>query len=484
MFKSAVKRAFDVGGDWVESIKYICSAYNKSEIDGYGYSPYCLMRGFEPRMPPDVILGAERAFQEITEGLDAHVIKKMQLLRAAYKFIQDKRLQRMQKAKAIYDQKVKMSDFPDNCEVIVWSPRMQVGISKKLLYQWVGPAKVLGKASQVNFDVQLPSGRVTRVHVSRLRRYCRDKLGSAELDIVPDIDRCMVEDLLGGVGSEIKNMPTVIEGPMRGVSQSDTELLISDGEWELHQHLLQNEENPKRMTRQTARARYEQVLANRHPNAATSKATTVSNSTSSESCIVEATARARNTATTHQEHLELGSAVEDQHPPRSMVEVSPSHIRNRHGGLVRIVKGSMCTGRSAEESETKVMKHVDSDSEGNLTVEVWGKKDNGKYFPVWVDSNNKTRIAANGKANEKKWLWEVEPNFIREYGFQLKNRQLPDHISLSEKSSIESESTNDPGNNNHAVENIDNLDTEVECTEAVEAAVNLVSKSSSNCIVS
>ena len=130
------------------------------------------------------------------------------------------------------------------------------------------------------------------------------------------------------------------------------------------------------------------------------------------------------------------------------------------------------------------MKHVDSDSEGNLTVEVWGKKDNGKYFPVWVDSNNKTRIAAKGKANEKKWLWEVEPNFIREYGFQLKNRQLPDHISLSEKSSTESESTNDPGNNNHAVENIDNLDTEVECTEAVEAAVNLVSKSSSNCIVS
>jgi hypothetical protein len=47
----------------------------------------------------------------------------------------------------------------------------------------------------------------------------------------------MVKDLLGGVGSENKNMPTVIEGPIRGVSQSDTELLISDGEWELHQHL-------------------------------------------------------------------------------------------------------------------------------------------------------------------------------------------------------------------------------------------------------
>lgn len=156
--------------------------------------------------------------------------KKMQLLRAAYKFIQDKRLQRMRKAKAVYDQKVKVSDFPDNCEVIVWSPRMQVGISKKLLFQWVGPAKVLCKAGQVNFDVQLPSGRITRVHVSRLRRYCREGQGAADLDIVPEIDRYMVDNLLGGIGSVNNDKPTEIEGHIRGISQSDSDLLISDGE--------------------------------------------------------------------------------------------------------------------------------------------------------------------------------------------------------------------------------------------------------------
>lgn len=233
--------------------------------------------------------------------------------------------------------------------------------------------------------------------------------------------------------------------------------------------MLQNREQPehKYMTRHNTRATKRVHIANNQIPA-------IDTSSSSESQSAAA-ARARNTATTHQERTNLDSAVVDQPPNRNAAEASQLHIRNRHGQLVRIAEGSMCTGRSTDERTTKVMKHVGSDSDGNLTVEVWGEKGNGKYFPVWIDRQNKTRIGAKGKNHEKKWLWEVDPDFIREYGFNLEDRKLPEHITLSEASGTESESTDSEQKyNSNAADTIDNVDTEVESSEADEAAINIV----------
>ena len=50
LFKSAIKRTFNDGGDWIQGLKYIRSAYNNSVIDGYGYSPFFLEKGYYPQI--------------------------------------------------------------------------------------------------------------------------------------------------------------------------------------------------------------------------------------------------------------------------------------------------------------------------------------------------------------------------------------------------------------------------------------------------
>ena len=78
-----------------------------------------------------------------------------------------------------------------------------------------------------------------------------------------------------------------------------------------------------------------------------------------------------------------------------------------------------------------------NDEDGRLEVEIWqpkprirGRQGEGLFYPTWVDKKNKTRIASAGKKNEKKWLWQVDPDQIQNYGFKFENRTLPADIVL------------------------------------------------------
>ena len=70
--------------------------------------------------------------------------------------------------KRYYDQTHKEVYFKIGEQVMLFTPRTQVGLSKKFFSRWTGPSKIISKINPVTYRLEL---HPNAVHVQRLKRY-------------------------------------------------------------------------------------------------------------------------------------------------------------------------------------------------------------------------------------------------------------------------------------------------------------------------
>uniref|UniRef100_A0A6G5A997 Putative tick transposon n=1 Tax=Rhipicephalus microplus TaxID=6941 RepID=A0A6G5A997_RHIMP len=158
--------------DWDLALPYVTFAYNSSRHDTAGYSPFFLLFGREPTLPPDIVIPSpgvptsEYAMDAITRAAHSREITRTHLLTS------------QEKQRRLYDQRHRDVHFPTCSLVLLWSPTRQVGLSGKLLTRYTGPYRVLRVVTPVTYEIgpaaPLPScaqQATDIVHVARLKPY-------------------------------------------------------------------------------------------------------------------------------------------------------------------------------------------------------------------------------------------------------------------------------------------------------------------------
>ena len=115
-------------------------------------------------MVADVRLCNEQVLSNEMTDIDKFFSNKVNKMQKARHFIMDATKRKRLKSKTKYDAKSKSVTFALGDEVIVYTPRQRQGHPRKLLYQWLGPVKIIGKLSNECYSVELEPGTSIRVH--------------------------------------------------------------------------------------------------------------------------------------------------------------------------------------------------------------------------------------------------------------------------------------------------------------------------------
>jgi predicted aspartyl protease len=156
--------------NWDDLIENVLFTYRVSYNRTLRDNPFYLIYGRDPILPQDLFMPVKSSNQrQITAGdIVEYKMKLLKDLHATYgKLNQDKAKER-DVYKNYYDKSHKDVSFDVGEQVMLFTPRSEIGLTKKFLSRWTGPYKVLAKVNPVNYRLEaLPHV----VHVQRLRRY-------------------------------------------------------------------------------------------------------------------------------------------------------------------------------------------------------------------------------------------------------------------------------------------------------------------------
>ncbi|MES9902836.1 MAG: reverse transcriptase domain-containing protein [Sedimenticola sp.] len=155
--------------DWDKQLPKILLAYRSSVHSTTKFTPHFLMFGREVQLPIDVMFGGvgER-FQSATQYAQetkAHLDK-------AFEFVRTNTGAAQKQQKKQYDKKVYGTPLTEGDVVMVYSPAVKQGLSKKLHKHWDGPWTIKRKISDVVFQLRKEGTRKQMtVHFNRLRKF-------------------------------------------------------------------------------------------------------------------------------------------------------------------------------------------------------------------------------------------------------------------------------------------------------------------------
>jgi hypothetical protein len=133
-----------------------------------GFSPFELLFGRKARGPMDILRAywsQEDQDQEV-KTVYQYVVDLRTRLEETCNIAQEELLKAQDRQKRIYDRTSKPRSLEIDQKVLLLLPTK----ANKLLLQWKGPYKVLGKVSPVNYKIQLGSKQKV-YHVNMLREY-------------------------------------------------------------------------------------------------------------------------------------------------------------------------------------------------------------------------------------------------------------------------------------------------------------------------
>ena len=118
--------------------------------------------------------------------------------------------------KTYHDKRASWERFEANDIVYVFFPQKKKGCTPKFTSFWRGPFSILGKLSEVLYEVDCGRNNEPQIiHCDRLKRKVKQRLrGESERDTDPvEIDREeVVEDIRPDVGLEIVNVEDLAKG--------------------------------------------------------------------------------------------------------------------------------------------------------------------------------------------------------------------------------------------------------------------------------
>ena len=152
---------------------------------------------------------------KVPTSIDAYhsqLVKKLQLNHQVAKEQIQLSQQRM---KDLYDRDSKPYPCKLGDRVWIFNPTIKPGFSKKLLYRWYGPYRLVEQLPPVNFKVKTADNRLlsTPVHVDHLKPYCDPNDRPLDMPVDLDVDF----DLL---------LPSQIQAPPPASQSKDNPLYL------------------------------------------------------------------------------------------------------------------------------------------------------------------------------------------------------------------------------------------------------------------
>ena len=139
--------------DWDDFIPLILFAHRTSISEAIGDCPFYCLYGREPRLPVDVKFLPPAADDLSTSVLDhrKRVVEKVEL---AQNLARENIQRSQQKMKEYYDRNTSQPLFEIGQRVWVYTPKTKKGLSKKLLYNWFGPYRIVEQSSPVHYRLR------------------------------------------------------------------------------------------------------------------------------------------------------------------------------------------------------------------------------------------------------------------------------------------------------------------------------------------
>ena len=155
--------------DWDAILPALTFAYNSSQQQSTGKTPFFLLYGREPRLPIDTVTGAEpQSLREPEEESEQYAHKMEEL--------QEKVKQRisLRQNKMRSEENDMSLEFRVGDKVLLYHPKRQKGRAEKLVHRYVGPYEVTRIISPVNCEVRECDGKKRRTviaHVEKMKPF-------------------------------------------------------------------------------------------------------------------------------------------------------------------------------------------------------------------------------------------------------------------------------------------------------------------------
>lgn len=156
--------------DWDVYIPAIQFAHRTSPSVTTGDSPFYLLYGREPRLPPDVSLLPATQLSALVNEHCARIVRQIE---TSQSIARSNIARAQQLMKLQYDKNSADAPFEVGQRVWIYMPKVKRGLSKKLLSKWNGPFRICRKLSPVHYQVRTCDNRLVAmtVHANRLKHF-------------------------------------------------------------------------------------------------------------------------------------------------------------------------------------------------------------------------------------------------------------------------------------------------------------------------
>lgn len=148
--------------NWDEFVPFAMFAYNSTPHSSTNYMPFELLYGTIPNIPNSIKSGPDPLY-----NFDDYSCELKYRLQTAWKIAKDKLIDKKEKSKKQYDDKVNYETFDIGEKVLL---RNETGDTKTKSL-WLGPFVILKIPSLENSTIKIKNKEVT-VHNNRLKRFC------------------------------------------------------------------------------------------------------------------------------------------------------------------------------------------------------------------------------------------------------------------------------------------------------------------------
>jgi transposase InsO family protein len=156
--------------NWDEELDNVLFTYRVGFNRTLKESPFYLIYGHDPLLPQDLFIPVKKTNGRNNTAQDTNASKfqRLRIMAEVYDKLQQDKMDERDTYKIRYDKTHHDVRFEIGDHVMLFTPRTEVGMSKKFLARWTGPFKIMARVNVVNYRLE---NHPNLVHVQRLRKY-------------------------------------------------------------------------------------------------------------------------------------------------------------------------------------------------------------------------------------------------------------------------------------------------------------------------
>lgn len=154
--------------DWDQWLPYCMLAYRASPHCSTNESPFFLMHGRDIELPFDSITKPTRTRYDTDTNYSSEVIKRLE---DAFREVRERARKSTERQHEFFNRSTKPVNFKLGDKVLLYTPRLKPGLTKKLSQLWSGPYRIIQCRSPVIFRIKDIYGKAGTqlIHANRLK---------------------------------------------------------------------------------------------------------------------------------------------------------------------------------------------------------------------------------------------------------------------------------------------------------------------------